>query len=74
MSVSHASERAVQDSLEKLASNRTMIVIAHRLLTIRNARRIVVLSGAGIAEQGTHAELLAANGVYANLYTMQSKI
>jgi ATP-binding cassette, subfamily B, bacterial len=68
------SERAVQRSLEKLAENRTTLVIAHRLSTIRNARRIVVLSDSGIAEQGTHAELLALNGVYANLYNMQSKI
>jgi ATP-binding cassette subfamily B protein len=68
------SERAVQASLEKLAEDRTTLVIAHRLSTIRNARRIVVLSHAGIAEQGTHAELLALNGVYANLYNMQSKI
>ena len=68
------SERAVQDSLEKLANNRTTIVIAHRLSTIRNARRIVVLSDTGIGEQGTHAELLALNGIYTNLYTMQSKI
>src|SRR5260370_409201 len=49
------SEKAVQDSLEKLADNRTTLVIAHRLSTIRNAQRIVVLSGMGIAEQGTHA-------------------
>jgi ATP-binding cassette subfamily B protein len=68
------SERAVQESLEALADNRTMLVIAHRLSTIRNAQRIVVLSDAGIAEQGTHAELLALNGVYANLYNMQSRI
>jgi ATP-binding cassette subfamily B protein len=68
------SEKAVQDSLEKLADNRTTLVIAHRLSTIRNAQRIVVLSDAGIAEQGTHAELLVLNGVYANLYNMQSKI
>ncbi len=68
------SERAVQDSLEKLADNRTTLVIAHRLSTIRNARRIVVLSDTGIGEQGTHAELLALNGIYANLYNMQSKI
>ena len=67
------SEKAVQDSLEKLADNRTMLVIAHRLSTIRNAQRIVVLSDTGISEQGTHAELLALNGVYANLYNMQSK-
>ena len=68
------SEKAVQDSLEKLADNRTTLVIAHRLSTIRNAQRIVVLSDTGIAEQGTHAELIALNGVYANLYNMQSKI
>ena len=68
------SEKAVQDSLEQLANNRTTLVIAHRLSTIRNAQRIVVLADNGIAEQGTHAELLALNGVYANLYNMQSKI
>jgi ATP-binding cassette subfamily B protein len=68
------SEKAVQDSLEKLAHHRTTLVIAHRLSTIRNAQRIVVLSESGIAEQGTHAELIALNGVYANLYNMQSKI
>jgi ATP-binding cassette, subfamily B, bacterial len=68
------SERAVQESLERLAHHRTTLVIAHRLSTIRHAQRIVVLSDTGIAEQGTHAELLALNGVYANLYNMQSKI
>jgi ATP-binding cassette, subfamily B, bacterial len=68
------SEKAVQDSLEKLANHRTTLVIAHRLSTIRNAQRIVVLSDTGISEQGTHEELLARNGVYANLYNMQSKI
>ena len=68
------SEKAVQDALEQLANNRTTLVIAHRLSTIRNAQRILVLSDTGIAEQGMHAELIAANGVYANLYNMQSKI
>ncbi len=68
------SEKAVQDSLEKLANNRTTLVIAHRLSTIRNAQRIVVLSDTSIGEQGTHGELLASNGIYANLYNMQSKI
>jgi ATP-binding cassette subfamily B protein len=68
------SEKAVQDSLEKLAHNRTTLIIAHRLSTIRNAQRIVVLTATGIAEQGTHMELLAANGIYAHLYTMRSKI
>jgi ATP-binding cassette, subfamily B, bacterial len=68
------SEKAVQDSLEKLADNRTTLVIAHRLSTIRNAQRIVVLSEAGISEQGTHEELIALNSAYANLYNMQAKI
>ncbi|EFH80516.1 ABC transporter ATP-binding protein [Ktedonobacter racemifer] len=68
------SEKAVQDSLEKLADNRTTLVIAHRLSTIRNAQRIVVLSESGISEQGTHEELIALNSAYANLYNMQAKI
>jgi ATP-binding cassette subfamily B protein len=68
------SEKAIQDALEQLADNRTMLVIAHRLSTIRNAQRIVVLTETGIAEQGTHEELLALHGVYANLYNMQAKI
>ncbi len=66
------SERAVQEALEKLAYHRTTLVIAHRLSTIRHAQRIVVLTNSGIAEQGTHAQLIALNGVYANLYNMQS--
>ncbi len=61
------SEKVVQDSLEKLAKNRTTFVIAHRLSTIRNARRILVLTEDGIAEEGTHQELLEKNGVYARL-------
>ncbi|GHO80506.1 ABC transporter ATP-binding protein [Ktedonobacter sp. SOSP1-85] len=68
------SEKAVQDSLEQLADNRTTLVIAHRLSTIRNAQRIVVLSESGISEQGTHEELIALNSAYANLYNMQAKI
>jgi ATP-binding cassette subfamily B protein len=68
------SERAVQDSLEKLTHNRTTLVIAHRLSTVRNAQRIVVLTDNGITEQGTHAELLALESTYASLYHMQLKI
>ena len=65
------SERVVQESLESLARNRTTFVIAHRLSTIRNARRILVLTEDGIAEEGTHKELLERNGVYAHLYQLQ---
>jgi ATP-binding cassette, subfamily B, bacterial len=68
------SERAIQESLEKLTNNRTTLVIAHRLSTIRNAQRIVVMTGNGIDEQGTHEELIALDGVYANLYNMQLKM
>lgn len=62
------SERVVQESLEALAKNRTTFVIAHRLSTIRNAKRILVLTEDGIAEEGSHAELLEKGGVYAQLY------
>ena len=65
------SEKVVQDSLEKLAANRTTFVIAHRLTTIRNAQRILVLTENGIVEQGTHEELLEKNGIYAGLYHMR---
>jgi len=66
------SERLVQDALEKMMRNRTSIVIAHRLSTIQNANKIVVLQRGEIVEQGSHAELLAQNGVYKKLVEMQS--
>jgi ATP-binding cassette subfamily B protein len=73
-SLDNESEKAVQESLERLTGNRTTLVIAHRLSTVRNAERIVVLTENGIAEQGTHEQLLLSNGVYANLYNTQLKI
>jgi subfamily B ATP-binding cassette protein MsbA len=65
------SERAVQEALETLMRGRTTLVIAHRLSTVEHADRIVVLAQGRIAEIGSHAELLAANGVYASLYRLQ---
>ena len=62
------SEQVVQKSLESLAKDRTTFVIAHRLTTIRNAQKILVLTEEGIAEQGTHEELLAKKGIYESLY------
>lgn len=64
------SEKVVQESLETLAANRTTFVIAHRLSTIRNAKRILVLTEDGIAESGTHKELMAKQGVYYKLYNI----
>ena len=64
------SERWIQKSLEELSKNRTTITIAHRLSTIRDADEIIVITEDGIAERGTHAELLAQNGVYAAYYNM----
>jgi len=73
-SLDNESEKAVQDSLENLSDNRTTLVIAHRLSTVRNAQRIVVLANGGIAEQGSHDELMARKGVYANLHNVQLRI
>ncbi len=68
------SEKAVQAALEQLTTNRTTLVIAHRLSTVRNAQRIVVLGDNGLEEQGSHQELIARGGAYANLYNTQVKI
>lgn len=65
------SEKVVQDSLEKLAKNRTTFVIAHRLTTIQNAESIIVLTEEGIKEKGSHEELLKLDGIYASLYNIR---
>jgi ATP-binding cassette subfamily B protein len=68
------SERSVQESLRRLARDRTTLVIAHRLSTVRNAGRILVLTEDGIVEQGTHSELVSSGGPYARLYNTQASI
>lgn len=65
------SERDIQDALERLIENRTTMIIAHRLSTIEKADRIIVLDEGEIVEQGAHAQLLSADGLYAALYRMQ---
>lgn len=61
-------ERRIQASLDRLSAGRTSIIIAHRLSTVRNADNIAVIEHGRVAEQGSHEQLLAANGIYANLY------
>jgi len=68
------SERQVQASLETLMKGRTTLVIAHRLSTVQNADRIVVLDNGRIIESGSHAALVAEDGAYAALYKMQFKV
>ncbi len=67
------SEKLVMEALERLMKGRTVITIAHRLSTIRDAHKIVVLKDGVVAEEGTHDELVARNGVYAELYRIQSQ-
>jgi ATP-binding cassette subfamily B protein len=72
-SLDNESEHIVQCSLEQLAKNRTTLTIAHRLTTIKNADRIIVLTDKGIEESGSHEELIGLGGKYAELYKLYSK-
>lgn len=68
------SERLVRDSLSRLAEGRTTVTIAHRLTTVKNCDRIIVLTENGIEEEGTHAELMNRGGIYAEMYRLYSDI
>ena len=65
------SEKVVQNALDRLSRGRTTLVIAHRLATIRSAHRIVVMDKGKVVDQGTHAELIARKGLYADLFKLQ---
>ncbi|MEG0833084.1 MAG: ABC transporter ATP-binding protein [Oscillospiraceae bacterium] len=69
----NVTEQQLQTALDTLCAGRTTIVVAHRLSTVKNADEIIVLTDEGVAEQGTHEELIANNGVYAGLYNSQFK-
>ena len=67
----NATEILIQQALNKLSYGRTTLVVAHRLSTIKNADRILVVEGGKIIEEGTHSVLLSQNGEYAKLYNLQ---
>ncbi len=73
-SIDTRTEQKIQSAFAAMMKGRTSFIVAHRLSTIRNAEKILVLSGNGIAESGNHQQLLAKNGIYAELYNMQFKV
>ena len=69
----NVTEMQIQQALERLSSGRTTIVVAHRLSTVKNANKIVVITSEGIIEEGTHEELIERKGIYESLYQYQFK-
>ena len=67
----NTTEILIQRALDELCEGRTTLVVAHRLSTVKNANRIVVVEGGRITEEGTHAELMERGGTYAKLYSLQ---
>jgi len=65
----NVTEREIQESLEDLSKDRTSLIVAHRLSTIKNADEIIVLTDKGIEERGTHEELISKKGIYSNLHS-----
>lgn len=72
-SLDNYTEKLIQESLDKLAENRTTLIIAHRMLTIKNADKIIVLNNGEVAEIGTHSTLMSGGGLYYNLYNAQKQ-
>lgn len=70
----NATEKLISESLDELCVGRTTIVVAHRLSTVKNADEIIVITGEGILERGTHAELIEQGGMYKSLYEYQFKV
>ena len=72
-SLDNKSEAVIQESVNELAKDRTTFIIAHRMATVKNAQRIIVLTEDGITEEGNHDELMAKEGEYYKLYHSQFK-
>ena len=70
-SLDNKTEKMIQESLDKLSANRTTLIIAHRMSTVKNADKIVVVNNGQVVELGTHNELMAQGGIYYKLYNVK---